>query len=149
MKLPHTWALALGAGGLAMITTPYVPWRRLGRRLSNGLGRAVQTLVENGRNQAAADACRAAAEALDALLASHFDSFWLEARLWGARKADRRLIDDYHRHVQQVVMNAVDIARQTITVPESIMHYAKRPRSATDLKDLRDWMWRMSDEREQ
>jgi hypothetical protein len=127
VKVPHALVLAIGAGGIAMIVGGFVPWRTVLRWIWRQMGRLVQGVLENGRNQAAAQACQVAADLLDGLLAEH--SRWSETRRWSQRFAGRGLISDYERNGRQVVLNAIHKAWETESVPPWAIRYAERDRT--------------------
>lgn len=144
VKVPHALVLAIGAGGIAMVVGPFVPWRTVLQWIWRGVGQGVQGVVENGRNQAAFRACHAAADLLDRLLAEH--GLWTETRRWSQHLAGRRLITAYERDAKQLVLNAIHKAWETESVPPQIMRYAKRPRNIGELQQLREWLRHRSDE---
>jgi hypothetical protein len=138
--MPHALILAIGAGGIAMVVGPFVPWRAVHRWIWRRLGQGVQGVLENGRSQAASRACQAAANLLDELLAEY--DLWTEAGRWSQRLARRRLNAAYKRHAKQLVLNAILKAWETESVPPHIRRYAERPRNIGELRQLRDWLRR-------
>jgi hypothetical protein len=146
VKVPHALVLAIGAGGIAVIVGPFVPWRTILRWLWQRVGQGVQGAVESGRSQAASRACHAAADLLDELLAEHV--VWEQARRWSQHLARRRLLIAYERNGRQLVLNAIHKAWETESVPPQIIRYAERPRSIGELQRLREWLRHRSDEGE-
>jgi hypothetical protein len=140
VHIPHGVVLAMGAGGLAMVVTPMIPWRAAIRRLHRRIGRGVQGLLENGRDEVASRACDRAADLLDGLLANHVDDLWTEAGRWSRHWAGRRLITDYHRRAKQDVLHALYKTWETETVPPRVMEYAQGPRNTSELQQLRNWL---------
>jgi hypothetical protein len=148
VNIPHGAVLAIGAGGLAMIVAPVVPWRVATRRIQRRIGRGVQGLLENGRDEMASRACDTAADLLDGLLANHIDDLWTEAGRLSRHWAGRRLIADYHRHAKRDVLHALYKTWETETVPPRVIQYAQRPRNTSELQQLRNWLRsRANDER--
>jgi hypothetical protein len=142
--LPQAVVVGLGIAAVVTIIVCLRWWSSLAGKVHRRVGRGLHNMLKDAALHAACGACGAVANDLDHMLDRHDPGFRhgvVSEFLHG-----RHVLTRYHNELREAAADAVNQAREVVSVPPAVVRCAERPRSVADLEYLRDWLRRIAEE---